>query len=190
MKIQENAARTFVVFFKDPWTFIIGTFIALLLSCVTLGILAPVMWLGMGEMFRKTRNGIKASYDDLFIYMDKAIMLAIMCFIMGVGVALGTVLLVIPGVILAALWIYSAYYMAYKGAGIMESFKMSAFIVNKNSLMNHIFMAVGIWLIMAVGGQIVVGIFAAYPLCAGFMSFMFEEISEEHKAPDNKLLNS
>lgn len=178
MNIQATAAKTFVIFFKDPWKFILGTLIALLLSCATLGILAPVMWIGMGEMFRKVRDGGTASFDELFIHLDKAIMLAVMGFIMAVCVALGMVVLIVPGVIIAAFWIYASYYMAYKGTGIMDSFKMSAFTVNKNVLLNHVLMIVCIWLIMAVGGQIIVGIFLAYPLCAGFMSLIFEEVKE------------
>jgi len=176
MKIQATAAKTIVMFFKDPWTFVLAALIALILTFATLGILAPVLWLGMGEMFRMTRDGKKATYDALFIHMDKAIMLAVTGFIMAVCIVIGTALLVVPGVLIAALWMYSSYYMAYKGSGIVDSYKMSTFTVNKNSLMNHVLMAVGLWLIMALGCQIVIGIFVAYPLCAGFMSFVFEEV--------------
>ncbi len=175
MKIQENAAKTIVMFFKYPWVFIFGALISVILSGATLGILAPCLWLGMGEMFRMARDGKKPTYDALFVHLDKAIMLAVLGFILAVSAGIGMVLIV-PGIMIAALWMYSGYYMAYKGTGIMDSFKLSSAAVNKNNLMTHIMLIIGLWLIMAVGAQLVIGIFVAYPLCAGFMMFLFEEV--------------
>ncbi|MEI7542266.1 MAG: hypothetical protein WCJ94_03320 [bacterium] len=179
MNIKETVGTTFDIFIKEPKKFVIATLIALLVTVVTLGILAPVMWLGMGEMFRKTKAGGITSYDDLFIHLDKAIILAVMSFVVFICIAIGTVMLLVPGVIIATIWMYSTYYMVDNNTGILASLKSSAFTVNKNNLMNHIVVVICIWLIMAIGTKIVIGILVAYPLCAGFMTLLFDEEKEK-----------
>lgn len=179
MNIKETAKTTYDIFIKEPKKFIIATLIALLITIVTLGILAPVMWLGMGEMFRKTKASEATSYDNLFIYLDKAIILAVLSFIVFICIAIGTVMLLVPGVIIAAIWMYSTYYMVNNNTGIWASLKSSALTINKNNLMNHIVVAICIWLIMAIGTKIVIGILVTYPLCAGFMMLLFDEEKEK-----------
>jgi hypothetical protein len=68
--------------------------------------------------------------------------------------------------------------MAESGAGIMESLKLSAFTVNKNSLFGHVALVVSLALILAVGFNTVVLSLAAYPLCAGFSAFLFKSVKE------------
>jgi hypothetical protein len=177
MKIREHSANTMVYFFKDPWTFILAGFIGIVLSVVTLGILGPVMMLGLTEMFYKTRGGKKAVIDDLFIHMDKTLDLAILMFLVFLGVFFGCILLIIPGLILAALWMYAPYYMAFRNMGILDSLKASAFTVNKNGLMTGIVIMLVTTLINAIGGQVILGIFITFPLVCGFFGFLFEEVS-------------
>ena len=69
--------------------------------------------------------------------------------------------------------------MVDNNTGILASLKSSAFTVNKNNLMNHIVVVICIWLIMAIGTKIVIGILVAYPLCAGFMTLLFDEEKEK-----------
>lgn len=178
MNIQRSAGRTFVVFFKYPWQFILYSLAAMLLSAVTLGILAPAMWLGMGGMFLRAADGVKPSAEGLLKYIDKTLTLALLGFIAGISIMTGLILLLIPGFILAALWFYAPYYMADSGTGIMESLKLSAFTVNKNSLFGHVALVVSLALILAVGFNTVVLSLAAYPLCAGFSAFLFKSVKE------------
>ncbi len=178
MKIQEKVANSFVYFFKEPWTFILAGLVAGLLTVVTIGILGPVMLLGLTEMFYKMRDGVKPTLDDLFIHMDKTLMLAIQGLVMGIAIGLGIVLLIIPGLILAALWMYAPYYMGFKGMGLTESLKASIHTVNKNGLMNHIFIMLVMALVMGIGAQIVIGTLFTFPLTAAFLGFLFEEVKE------------
>ena len=176
MKIQRHAGRAFVVFFRYPWLFILSSLAALALSCATLGILAPVMWLGMGDMFLKADRGEKPSAEDLFNHLNRTLMLDILGIIIGLSVMIGGILLLVPGLIVAALWIYAPYYMANRETGVVESLKLSSVAVNKNGLLAHITIVVTLWLIMSIGFNTVIGALAAYPLCAGFTAFLFDEI--------------
>ena len=178
MKIERHAGRAFVIFFKYPWIFILSSLAALALSCATLGILAPVMWLGMGDMFLKADRGEKPSAEDLFNHLNKTLTLDILGMIIGMSVMIGGILLLIPGLIVAALWIYAPYYMAYSETGIMDSLKLSSIAANKNGIFAHITIAVALGLIMSLGFNTVIGALAAYPLCAGFTAFLFDEIKE------------
>jgi uncharacterized membrane protein len=136
------------------------------------------MWLGMGEIFKKFRTGGEISNSDLFMHLDKAVMLAVEGFILAVCIGIGYILIV-PGVIMGALFIYALYFMAYKGTGIIDSIKLSSFTVNKNDLMAHIVVTLVIGLILSVGFSTVIGAVIAYPLCAGFMALMFEDVKGE-----------
>lgn len=176
MNIQRHAGRAFAGFFKYPWIFIISSLAALALSCATLGILAPVMWLGMGEMFLKADKGEKPSAEELFNQLDKTLMLDILGIIIGLSVMIGGILLLIPGLIVAALWIYAPYFMAYRETGILESLKLSSAAAGKNGIFIHITIAVTLGLIMSLGFNTIIGALAAYPLCAGFTAFLFDEI--------------
>ena len=176
MLLQRHAGRAFVIFFKYPWIFILSSLAALALSCATLGILAPVMWLGMGDMFLKADRGEKPSAEDLFNHLNKTLMLDILGIVIGLSIMIGGILLLIPGLIVAALWIYAPYYMAGRETGIIESLKLSSTAANKNGIFAHITIAVTLGLILSLGFNTVIGALAAYPLCAGFTAFLFEEI--------------
>jgi uncharacterized membrane protein len=178
MKIEENVSGSFACFFKDPWIFILAGLIGMALSVVTLGILAPVMALGIAEMFYKTRDGSKAVIDDLFTHMGRTLDLAIQGFLIGVCVLLGCIMLIIPGLLLMALWIYAPYYLVYKNMGIIDSLKASTAAVKKNGLMMHVVIILVTLLVNAIGIQIVIGVLLTYPLVMGFIGFLFSETSE------------
>ena len=178
MRIQQHLGRAFVVFFKYPWDFILSSLVAIVLSCATLGILAPVMWLGMGDMFLRANDGVKPSVEDLFKHLNKTLMLDILSLIIGLSVMIGGILLLIPGLIVAALWIYAPYYMAHKESGIMESLKLSSITANKHGLFAHVAIVVSLGLVLSIGFNTIIGAFVAYPLCAGFTAFLFGEVGE------------
>lgn len=176
--IQRHLGRVFVVFFKYPWDFILSSLVAILLSCATLGILAPVMWLGMGDMFLRANEGEKPSVEDLFNHLNKTLMLDILSLIISLSIIIGGILLLIPGLLAAAFWLYAPYYMARKESGIMESLKLSSSAVNKHGLFAHVAIAVSLGLVLSIGFNTIIGAFVAYPLCAGFTAFLFSEVRE------------
>ncbi|HDQ26808.1 MAG TPA: hypothetical protein ENN43_08710 [bacterium] len=172
-RITEIAEKVVKMYLKEPVAVIVGALVALVLTVVTFGLLAPVMFLGLAEFFRKIEKGEKPVINDLFIHLNKFIFLAVIGLISGATIFLGMVLLIIPAFLAAALWIYAPFYHAYEGKGIIDSLKMSAKTAISKNYLGHVVLILALGLVNAVGSALWIGTLFTFPVTAGFVYYLY-----------------
>ncbi len=95
----------------------------------------------------------------------KFLNLFILALITGILIAIGLILLIIQGLVILTLFIYSPFYLAYEEKGIIESMKLSYKTVMNNNLLAHVLLVI---VLLAVNFIVVslgfIGTIITYPL--------------------------
>ncbi len=175
MNYEKTVYKTIDVY-KENWVILsVSTLVVFALGMITFGLLFGPLIAGLASMFIKAKSGNKPTFDDLFQYNGKFILMALMGLLIGILIFCGLILLVLPGLLLATLWMYSIFAMAFDNKGIIDSMKTSWAFVLKNGLWQNvvIFLAAGI--LNAIGGTVVVGTLITIPLTMGFLAMLYDE---------------
>ena len=178
MNFEKNVRRAADVFAKDWAFFITAGVIVCVLGTFTLGILMFPLAVGLGAAFLKAEKGRKPEYKDLFIYIHIWFKMAVMVLLILILVSFGFGLLVIPGLLLSALWLYSGFAMAMGKNGIIDSMKASWKIVSKKGLWEHVLMLFVLGFINTAASAFVFGLLITLPLTTGFLAMSFTEKSK------------
>lgn len=175
MKYEKTVKQTVGIFIKNWVVLSVSTLVVIALGCLTLGLLFGPLMAGQAGMFIKAKNGKKPVFDDLFKFNSKFIPMAVMGLMAGIGIMFGTIFLILPGLLLAALWMYSLYAMAFDNMGIFASMKKSWDMVMKNGIWQQLVILLCICVLQSIGGAIVIGTLVTFPLSMGFLAMLYEE---------------
>jgi len=96
----------------------------------------------------------KIELNDMFKMMGKFWPLIGLFFLQGIAVFGGLLLLIIPGVLLMTMWLYSYFVMADKNTGVMDSLKASWNLVKDKGLWINLSLAIIYLLLSGLSGQI------------------------------------
>jgi hypothetical protein len=177
MEYEKNVKDAVEVFGREWIIFVISTLVVGALGCLTLGLLMGPLVAGLGAMFLKAKKGEKPVFNDLFQFNGKFIGMAVMGLLVGLGVMLGTILLILPGLLLATMWMYSLYAMAYDGKGISESMKASWEMVKKAGVWQQLVVLLAIGLFNSIGAAFFgIGTLVTLPLSIGFLAISYGQL--------------
>ncbi|HRU38465.1 MAG TPA: hypothetical protein P5511_01210 [Candidatus Goldiibacteriota bacterium] len=172
----EKTVNKAVEIYKENWVILaVSTLVVFALGMLTLGLLFGPLMAGLAAMFVKAKSGKKPAFNDLFQFNGKFIGMAVMGLLIGTLVFLGCLALVLPGLILATLWMYSIFAMAFENKGITESMKASWNFVMKAGLWQQLVIMLAIGILNSIGGAIIVGPLITIPLGMGFLALIYTE---------------
>lgn len=172
----EKSVHKAIDIYKENWIILsVSTLVVFALGMLTLGLLFGPLVAGLGLMFKKAKSGEKPSFDNLFQFIGKFIMMALMGILIGILIFLGSIILVLPGLLLATLWMYSIFAMAFDNKGIIGAMKTSWNFVIKNGLWQNLIILLAIGILNCIGGAIVVGTLITIPLTFGFLTLIYDE---------------
>lgn len=171
-KAVEDAWRLFVA---DIAPLIIGALIVFVLSIVSLGILAGPLWGGLSKMVaQRVRYGRSADFGDIFSAFDRFWTLFGGALVIGILVALGTLLLIVPGLLLAAIWIYVPMFVVDQEMRLGEAMAASRDLVMRNGLGTHVAVVLLLAILATVGGWLVgIGFLLTWPLSVTFVAGLY-----------------
>jgi hypothetical protein len=175
MDIDQFFSDAWKLFVKDIAALIIGALLVGILSVVSLGILAGPLWGGLHLMVvRRVREGRPAEIGDVFSAFDRFWTLLAAAIVLTILIALGLVLLIVPGVLLATIWIYVPLFIVDKGMGLGEAMRASRERVTANGFGMHIVVVLLIWILSAIlGGIAGIGFLLSWPLTVTFITAMY-----------------
>lgn len=175
---KENPGHFLV--FSALWLtvfFIFGYLIQSPISALT-GVVSTPLFLGYGVATRKLQQGERIHIADFFKPFDRFIELLIGVVVMAVMIAVGFVLLVIPGFFLMVALILAPYFIYYEGQGFWESITGSRKVIQKRWLSVFIFILL-LGLINALGTLVFyVGLFFTMPVTGIAMYLAYQDIFE------------
>ena len=148
--------------FKDAWeiyiknflTILLATLITIILGMITLGILILPLVVGLQMLFVKAKRGQPIALNDIFAPIKRISAIYFSGIWICILVAIGLILLIVPGLCWASWWMYSLLFIFDKGLGIGAGMRASKEIVRKNNLWMHLILILLVGFIMNVGNFI------------------------------------
>jgi len=122
-------------------------------------------------------DGKKPAVVELFSCFDKRIVTVFVAGLLyGIMTFLGTLLLIVPGIILGIKFMFFSYFIVDKNAGIIESLEKSAELT-KGSKTNIFLLALLLWLINAAGALCLgIGLIITMPLSMTAVAYVYRKL--------------
>ncbi len=161
--------------------FIAGAFGKVKLFAIIIALAGVVLQievkLGMIKSMVAFADGRKPVIGELFSCFDKRILNVFAASLLyGLMVFLGTLLLIVPGIILGIKFMFFSYFIVDKNAGIIESLEKSAALTN-GSKTNIFLLALLLWLINAAGALCLgVGLIITIPVSMLAVAFVYRKL--------------
>jgi len=126
------------------------------ISLFTLLILAGPLFGGycLMTMNAMRREDKKIELNDMFKMFTKFWPLVGLFFLQGLAVFTGLILLIIPGIILMTMWLYTYFIMVDQNKGVIDSLKMSWKLVTDKGFWMNLALAAIYILLSGLSGQI------------------------------------
>ena len=133
--------------------------------------------LGMIKSMIAFADGRKPVIGELFSCFDKRIGTVFAASLLyGLMVFLGTLLLIVPGIILGIKFMFFSYFIVDKNAGIIESFEKSAALTS-GSKTNIFLLALLLWLVNAAGALCLgAGLVVTIPLSMVAVAYVYRKL--------------
>jgi hypothetical protein len=159
---------------------ILLTFIQVLVSIFSLGILAPVTTAGyMKSLLLAAREGRTPDVKDLFSEMSLFLPLLGFAFLLVVVIGIGFMFLILPGLILAILFLFASLYMlplmVDRRLGVIDALKGSWEMANRKPISDQAIITIIYAAILSIGGSIPFVILVAQPLATFVILSVYQE---------------
>lgn len=174
--ISETLSRSWDVFKEDFVLYLLATLVAFLVGTVTLGLLAAPMAIGVIMIVkRKIAGDTSVAVGDIFQGFGKLVPALLASIVIAIGVALGTVLLVLPGLFVAFVTAYTFHVMAYEDAGMVESIQRSIRLTLDNALFALVILVIA-GVINSIGAAVAIGGLVTAPFSVVMLTVAYEEM--------------
>lgn len=156
------------------------TFIQVLVSIFSLGILAPVTTAGyIKSLLLAARDGRTPDIKDLFSEMALFLPLLGFAFVVVIAIGIGFMFLILPGLILMILILFASLYMlplmVDRRLGVIDALKASWEMANRNPIADQAIITIIYAAILSVGGSIPFAILVAQPLATFVLLSVYQE---------------
>ncbi|MBM9603988.1 hypothetical protein [Desulfopila inferna] len=156
------------------------TFVQIVVSIFSLGILAPVTAAGYFQsLLLAQREGRTPVVKDLFAHMSLFLPLLAFGFVSFLAVALGFVLLVLPGFGVMIFIVFACLYllplMTDQKLGLIDAIKESWNMAVKDPIADHIIITIVYIAIISIGGSLPLVILLAQPLATFILLSFYDE---------------
>jgi hypothetical protein len=193
-KGKETRAMDFKMHLEKAWDItlenlimlIFMTLVMIVVSIVTLGILAPVILAGyVHSIIQLVRDRREPRMDDLFSQMRLFLPLLVFCILFAIVVIIGFTLIIIPGflVVLAAAFgcLYILPLMTDSQTGLIDALKTSWRMALKENVADHIVVVILFFGLMAIGSSVFIGTLFTQPFATVFLASIYLERKKEIK---------
>jgi hypothetical protein len=172
--------RSWDIMLKNLVMLIFMTLVMLVISIVTLGILAPVISAGyVHAIIQLVRDRREPRMDDLFSQMRLFLPLLGFCILLTVAVIIGFTLIIIPGflVVLAAAFscLYILPLMTDRQMGLIDALKTSWQMAVKENVADHVVVVILFFGLMAIGSSVFIGALFTQPFATIFLVSVYLE---------------
>jgi hypothetical protein len=159
---------------------ILLTFVQLIVTVITLGILGPVTTAGfMKSLLLAAKEGRTPDVKDLFSEMSLFLPLLGISIVLLIAITMGFALLVIPGFVVIFLVVFACLYliplMVDQRLGVLDALKGSWKMAMTKPLADQAIITIIYIAIMSVGGSIPFAILILQPLAIFIVLSVYEE---------------
>ena len=156
--------RAWTILWEEAGPFILGGLILIVINSIASSILTGPMIAGFMYMTLRKLRGEKVTIGDAFKGFENFVNTFVAGLVYLVMVAVGTLFLIVPGIIVGAMFIYMFPFIVDKNMDFTQAFKASLELTSRRLLEHCLFFVVvsliGVAGVLAFG----IGIFVTMPL--------------------------
>jgi hypothetical protein len=175
--LTQTLSRSWATFARRPGTHLAAFVIVLGGGLLTLGLAGAPLLVGYLRMIERLRRDEPAEVGDVLEGLSSFAPAFVAGAVTTAAVVAGSVLIVLPGVVVAVVWSYGLWFVALEGQGGVQALASSWRLARRqaSSLVLLLLAAAGLNLL---GALVVVGVLVTGPLALIFLTHGFRELTE------------
>lgn len=167
--------RSWGLFQERPLEHLVAGLVVVALSAATLGLLAGPLLVGHIRMIERQQRGEPIRIEDVFAGFRDFAPAFVTSLIVLVAVMLGTLLLVLPGLFVAAAWSFALWFVALHRASSGEALRASWELL-KAQASSVVVVLLLAFVANAVAGSVLLATLLTAPLSTIFCTLAFQEL--------------
>lgn len=176
--------RSWALFSQKALEHLVASLIVMVLGAVSLGVLLGPLSVGQIRMVDKQRRGEVIVIQDVFSGFSSFGAALIASLIFFVCVAIGSALLLLPGLFLIAAWGFSWFFIALHDASATDALARSWNLL-KTQTTSVLVVLVILGAVNALASSVVLAILLSAPLTAIFATLAFVDMTAGSAPPPN-----
>lgn len=175
--VQGALSEAWNLFASDFVLWIVAGLILTVGSIVSLGILAGPLTVGFVQLVERRRRGESGSVVDVFDGFSKFVASLIAFLLIGVGVLIGSFLLVVPGLLFGLAMAFTFHAIAIDDEDAIGGMKRSFELIRESPALSAVFLVI-VLVLSGVGGSVVFGTLLTTPFSLLLMNLAYVRLSE------------
>lgn len=171
------------VFWKDVLVYLLATVLSAVLIAASLGILSGVVAVGFSLLVHRRLAGEEAGASTIFAGFSHLMGATIAALIIFVGVSLGLLLLLLPGLFLLAAWSMTFHAMAVENLGAGEAMSRSYRVFKEHSLLIVVLLIL-LAVVNSIAGTLIFLPLLTTPYSAIAVSIAYERLAASSTSAD------
>ena len=167
--VESSLSESWNVFKDDVVLYVIASLLVLVVSAVSLGLLSGPMVVGFIKLVDKRIRGEAGTATDVFDGFSHFGASFIATILIAIGVFVGFLLLVVPGLIFAIATAFTFQAIALDDAGATAAMGQSYTLIKEN-LAPCVVLLVIVIVLSAIGGSVIFGSLLTTPFCLILMT--------------------
>ena len=173
--VESSLRESWGLFKDDLVLYLVATLLVFVISAVTLGICAGPMIVGFIQLVRKRMRGQDATATDVFDGFSEFGASLIAMILIGLGVFIGSMLLVLPGVIFGFITAFTFHAIALDGLGATTAIGQSFTLIKENLAPSFALLLI-VAVLNAIGGSIIFGSLLTTPFSLIVMTIAYQRL--------------
>ena len=173
--VASSLSESWELFKDDLVLYVIAALLVLVVSTVSLGLLSGPMIVGFIKLVAKRIRGEEGTATDVFDGFSEFGASLIAMILIGIGVFIGFLLLVIPGLIFAVVTAFTFHAIALDGDGATAAMGRSYSLI-KEHLAPCAVLLVIVAVLNAIGGSVVFGSLLTMPFSLILMTLAYQRL--------------
>jgi uncharacterized membrane protein len=178
--------RTWALFQSKPVEHLVAGLIVLVLSVVTLGVLLGPLMVGQIRMIEKQERGEDPRIEDVFAGFSSFGAAFLTTLILFVGIAIGLVLLVLPGLLVGAAGSFALWFVALEGASAVDALEGSWRLLKAHTA-SVVVLIILLAVVNVLANTVIVTALLTTPLTMIFWTLAFQDMVATSAARDQAL---
>jgi len=173
--VESSLSESWALFKDDLVLYIVATLLVFVISAVSLGLCAGPMFVGFIKLVRKRMRGEEGTATDVFDGFSEFGASLIAMILIGIGVVIGSLLLVLPGIIFGFITAFTFHAIALDGLGATAAIGQSYTLIKENLAPSLVLLLI-VAVLNAVGGSIIFGALFATPFSLIVMTIAYQRL--------------
>jgi uncharacterized membrane protein len=174
--VQDTLAEAWSLFTDDFVLYLVADLLLVVASIASFGLLTGPLTVGFIKLVEKRRRGEEASPTDVFDGFSQFGASFIASILIGIGVFIGILLLVLPGLLFGAAMAFTFQAIAIEDETATGAMARSFSIIQGNFALSVVFLVI-VLVLSGIGGAFIFGTLLTLPFSLVLMTLAYHRLS-------------